>query len=175
MTDIPFIDSKNRIYRYGEFYPYEMSPFGYNETLAHDYFPKTKEQVTAGGFNWKEPEIKTYNITKISSDLPDEIENVEDSVLQEIISCSNNGDYMTQCTTAYKITPEELQFYRQKGLPLPRYCPNCRHYERLKYRNPMRLYKRRCSNGCGREFDTTYAPERPEKVYCEECYQREVL
>jgi hypothetical protein len=175
MKDIPFIDSKNRIYRYGEFYPYEMSPFGYNETLAHDYFPKNKETIDQEGFNWKPIETKNYQITINSTDLPDSIDGIEESMLNEVIGCPNNGDYVTQCTTAFKVTPEELLFYKQNKLPLPRYCPNCRHYERLKYRNPMRLYKRGCSNGCGREFDTTYAPERPEKVYCEECYQREVL
>ncbi|MBI5622130.1 DNA-directed RNA polymerase, partial [Candidatus Falkowbacteria bacterium] len=32
-----------------------------------------------------------------------------------------------------------------------------------------------CKNaGCTNEFETTYAPERPERVYCEECYQKEI-
>ena len=100
---------------------------------------------------------------------------MEENIINQVISCPNNGDQMTQCTNAFKIVPAELQFYKQKNLPLPRLCPNFRHYERLKYRNPMRLYKRSCSNGCGREFQTSYAPDRPEKVYCEQCYQAEVL
>ncbi|MDP3784615.1 MAG: hypothetical protein Q8R12_00870, partial [bacterium] len=28
---------------------------------------------------------------------------------------------------------------------------------------------------CPNEFETTYAPERPEIVYCEQCYIREVV
>jgi len=28
---------------------------------------------------------------------------------------------------------------------------------------------------CGQEFETTYSPERQEKVFCEECYQQAVL
>jgi hypothetical protein len=27
---------------------------------------------------------------------------------------------------------------------------------------------------CKVEFETSYAPERPEIIYCEKCYQREV-
>ena len=175
MLDVPFIDSKGRIYKYGEFFPYEMCPFGYNETMAHDSFPKSKEEIIRSGFNWKEPEQKTYQVTKDNNTLPDNIDDISEDVLKEVIGCPNNGDYMSQCTTAFKITKEELLFYKQNSLPIPRYCPNCRHYQRVKYRNPMKLYKRTCSNGCGREFETSYAPDRPEKVYCEHCYQAEVL
>jgi hypothetical protein len=185
MIDIPFVDSKNREYRYGEFFPYEMCPFGYNETLAFDYFPKTKEQATVEGFIWKVPEIRRYQATQNSQTLPDSIDDISDTILKDIIECPNNGEYMSQCTQAFKVTPEEFLFYKQNHLPLPRYCPNCRHYERLKYRNPMKLYKRSCTctqtthfhsgNACSNEFETTYAPNRPEKVYCEQCYQAEVL
>lgn len=71
--------------------------------------------------------------------------------------------------------PEELQFYRQKNLPLPRYCPNCRHYKRLTYRNSMKLWHRNCMHeGCENQFDTTYSPDRTEIVYCEKCYQQTV-
>lgn len=175
MSDLPYIDSKNRIYKYGEYFPYEMSPFGYNEACGHDYFPKTKEEATLEGFNWKDGDTKNYQTTKNSTNLPNSIEDVSDDILKDIIECPNKGDYMTQCTAAFKITPEELQFYRENNLPLPRHCPNCRHYERLSYRNPMHLYKRACNNRCGRTFETSYDPDRPEKVYCEQCYQAEVL
>ena len=33
---------------YGEFFPASMSPFGYNETVAHEYFPLSKEEITKG-------------------------------------------------------------------------------------------------------------------------------
>jgi hypothetical protein len=76
-----------------------------------------------------------------------------------------------------------LQFYRRMNLPLPRLCPNCRHYQRLKQRNPLKLWHRTCMCGkaghfhtgkCEVEFETSYAPDRPEIVYCEKCYQQEV-
>ena len=185
MDEIPFVDSKGRIYKYGEFFPYEASPFAYNETLAYDSFFKTREEALNLGFSWKEPELKNYQITINSDDLPDSIEDVNQSIFKEVIKCSNNGNSLFQCTAAFKITPEELIFYKQNNLPLPRYCPNCRHYERLAYRNKMRLHKRSCmcdrkghfhgEGNCTNEFETSYAPERPEMVFCEQCYQAEVL
>ncbi len=175
MSDMPYVDSKGRIYKYGEFFPFELSFFGYNETNANDFFPIKKEEAVHKGYPWKDSENKNYNITINSENLPDSIKDTKDSILYEIISCQNNGDERYQCTTAFKITAEELQFYRQNNIPLPRYCPNCRHYQRLKYRNPMKLYSRSCMNkGCSNTFKTSYAPEHPEIIYCEKCYQQEV-
>lgn len=176
MDDLPYIDDKGRVYKYGEFFPYDMSPFGYNETNAHDFFPITKDEAISNGYPWKDKEEKNYNITIESAYLIDDIKDVDDSILDEIISCPNNGNQEYQCTTAYRIVRDELQFYKQKGLPLPRYCPNCRHYKRLTYRNPMKLWYRTCMNvGCKNEFNTTYSPEKPYKVYCEKCYQNKVI
>jgi hypothetical protein len=175
MKDMPYIDSMGRIFSYGEYFPFDMCPFGYNEGNSNDGFPISKDEAINMGYPWYEREKRDYKITINSQDLPNSIDDISDNITQEVISCPNDGYAEFQCTVAFRITSEELSFYRQKGLPLPRYCPNCRHYQRLKYRNPMRLYKRTCSNGCGREFETTYAPERPEKVYCEQCYQAEVL
>ncbi len=184
MLENPYVDKKGRVYGYGEFFPYEFSPFALNETVAIDYFRFKKDEIIEKGYPWKSRENRDYKTTMNSLDLPDSILDVSDDILKEIIACPNNGNEMTQCTTAYKITPEELQFYRQKKLPLPRFCPNCRHYERLQYRNPMKLYSRQCTcdvpnhdheGRCEVEFETSYAPDRPEKVYCEKCYQKEVL
>jgi hypothetical protein len=175
MDEMPYIDSKGRIYKYGELFPYDMSPFGYNETNAHDNFLIKKEEALEKGYPWKEKEERNYNITINSFDLMDDIKDISDTVLNEIIACPNNGNQNYQCTSAYKIVLEELNFCKQKNLPLPRYCPNCRHYQRLEYRNPIRLWHRKCmKEGCSNEFETSYSPDRPEIVYCEKCYQQEV-
>jgi hypothetical protein len=175
MIENPYIDSKGRSYTYGDFYPFEFSPFGYNETLALDYFPLSKERALESGYPWKEAEDRNYSITKHAHDLVDSIEDVSDNILTDVVECSNKGNQEYQCTVAFRVVPNELQFYRQKKLPLPRKCPNCRHYERLSYRNPMKLYHRACSNNCGNIFESTYSPDRTEKIYCQECYQKEVL
>jgi hypothetical protein len=103
MNDMPYIDKKGRVFKYGEFFPYDMSPFGYNETNAHDFFPISKEESIDKGYNWYDRESRDYNPTILSKDLPDDINEVDESILNEIISCPNNGDALTQCTTAFRI------------------------------------------------------------------------
>ena len=183
MKEMPFVDSVGRKYGFGESFPTEISPFAYNETLAFQEQPLSKEEIVKAGYKWREPEVKNYSSTIKSEDLPDSIVGVKDEICNEIIGCPNGGDIKTQCVSAYKILPDELQFYRQMKIPLPRYCPNCRYYDRLKWKNPFRFYKRECmcglsnhvhKNKCQNEFETMYAPERTEKIFCKECYQAEV-
>jgi len=187
MNEMPYIDKQGREYKYGEFFPPELSPFAYNETIAQEYFPLTKEEAIKQGYRWKEPEERKYQTTIEVKDLPDNIsyfakaskdkKDVGNSILKEVIGCATKKEdrEATGCTTAFKIIPQELEFYKKMNLPLPRYCPNCRHHQRLKNRNHLKLYKRTCQKeGCNTEFETTYAPDRPEIVYCEKCYQNEV-
>lgn len=184
MSDMPYIDPKGRIYKYGEFFPSELSPFYYNETIAEEYYPISKEQALGFGLKWKEKENRDYKIEVKAEDLPDHIKDTDDSVLGKVIECAHGGKCSQQCTEAFKILPDEFKFYKKNNIALPRLCPNCRHFERLKRRNPLNLWHRSCmckkkshSHGeakCEVEFETSYAPERPETVYCEKCYQAEV-
>ena len=178
MNNMPYVDKKGRVYKYGEFFPPELSPFSYNETIAQEYFPLTKEQAIEQGYSWKESEERNIQITIKSEDLPDYIKDVDDTIIKEIIQCAHKGECNEQCTTAFKIIPQELEFYKKMNLPLPRLCPNCRHYQRLKQRNPLKLWHRKCmcngnksENGiytntiahqhgdsaCPNEFETTYS------------------
>lgn len=175
MSEMPYIDSLHRIYKYGEFFPFNLAPFSYNETSAHDFIPLTKEQVMNYGLSMKSPEKKSYAITLRNDDLPDHINNASDEIIKETIECAHKGDCDDFCPSAFVILPDELRYYRKMKLALPRLCPNCRHYERFRTRNPFRLWHRSCmKSGCQNEFETTYAPNRPEIVYCESCYQQEV-
>lgn len=47
-----YIDKLGRKFQYGEFFPPEMSKFPYNKSNAMRFFPKTKEQALAEGYNW---------------------------------------------------------------------------------------------------------------------------
>mgnify|MGYP001579326981 CR=1 FL=1 len=196
MNTKPYIDKKGRVYKYGEFFPVELSPFGYNETIAQEMFPLTRAEAEAEGWNWREPQERNYAPTKRTGELPDRISEVGEDISNEIIECEHKGLCNDQCTVAFKIVPAELQLYRRIKIPLPRLCPSCRHYRRVRARNPIELWERKCmckganSEGqmayrnltehfhgteyCSNKFETTYAPERPEIVYCESCYNNEV-
>jgi hypothetical protein len=172
MLDKPFMDNVGRIIKYGEFFPSDMTPFAYNETIAQEYFPKTKEQAIKEGYRWKDIDKKNHVPTMMGDNLPKTINEVNDEIVNEVIGCIHGGDCSHQCTVAFKITPDELQFYRTNDIPLPELCPNCRHYDRLSNRNPIKLWNRKCMNeGCLNEFETTYSPDRKEIVYCKQCYQ----
>jgi len=175
MNDMPYVDKKGKTYKYGEFFPNELSPFAYNETIAQEYFTLTKEDALEKGYEWRGEEIRNYKIDIQTEDLPDNIEDVSDDIFNKVITCSHKGKCKEQCTEAFKITNEELKFYRRMNLPLPRLCPNCRNYQLLGLRNPLHLWERKCmKKGCSNEFKTSYAPDRPEIVYCENCYKQEV-
>ncbi len=177
MNAMPYMDAQGREYKFGEFFPSEFSPFGYNETIAFDYYPLTKEEALSKGFTWKEPEEKSYSITITADVIPQSVTDIPPNILDQVIECSHKGSCDGhQCSKAFKIVPHELLFYKRLNLPLPNLCPNCRHYRRLRSRNPMKLWHRSCMNiGCTNEFETTYALDRPEIIYCESCYQKEVL
>jgi hypothetical protein len=160
---------------WGKFFPAKFSTFSYNETTAQEYTPITQQQAEELGYSWKEPETKDYKPTIKAENLADQIKDVDDSVTKEIISCLHNGKCNDQCTKAFRVTKQELQFYKKMNLPLPRLCSNCRHHARLHQRNPLKLWHRKCmKDGCSNEFETSYSPDRPEIVYCEQCYNSEV-
>lgn len=178
MEDMPFIDKKGIIYKYGEFFPSDVSPYAYNQTTAQEFFPLEKEDIEKQGFRFQEIADKNYIPTITKGNLPDSINDVPDSIVDEIIECEEwekEKSKMRNCTKAFRITVNEFNFYKQQNIPLPRKCPNCRHYDRIQKRNPIILWHRHCmKEGCPNEFETSYAPDRPEIVYCEKCYQQEV-
>ncbi|MEI8130355.1 MAG: hypothetical protein WCG55_02505 [bacterium] len=194
MMTMPYLDAKGRIYKYGEFFPNEFSPWAYNETVAQEYFPLTKEQALAEGYRWREAEDRGYVPTLTILNIPNDITETPDTVTKEIIECAHKGTCNQNCTKAFRVIPDELAFYRKIGVPVPTLCPACRTMERLKMRLPMSLYKRKCScagthsdNGiyensiahshggvsCENQFETGYEPELGDIVYCESCYQQE--
>ena len=148
-----------------EFFPISLSPFGYNETVAVEYFPLTKSELKKYWWYWKEDREKIryeWSIIRINNSIHD----VSKSILQKILTCEN-------CSNNYRIVAAELDFYKKQDIPIPRNCPTCRHLERMKLRNPRKLFERECDK-CQSEIDTTYSHEKKEKVYCEDCYNKEI-
>lgn len=195
MNILPYIDKMGREYRYGEFFPSEFSPHAYNETIAQSYFPKNKDEVLQLGFKWRDPEDKHYAITRKSGEDWGDNGDLADSILKEVYECNHRGKCNDHCASAFKILPQELQFLKKMGLPLPRLCPFCRQAERIRLKNPFHLWHGvcQCSGGksengaykntvihshgdkkCTNEFETPYDPNRKEIIYCESCYNSEV-
>jgi hypothetical protein len=168
MIDMPYLDSKGRVYKYGEFFPIEFSWYGYNNTLAQEILPITKEESIINNYPWYEIELGKYEETISSKDLPDDINEVSEEICKEVIKCLT-------CDKKFKIIPDEFDFLKREKTPLPRSCSDCRYNERINRRLKPKLYKMRCMNiGCNNEFETGYNPKDEDIVYCESCYQKEV-
>lgn len=153
---------------WGLYFPPSLSSFGYNESLAHEYLPLTEKEAHEQGYYWRKIEEKKPVVSKtIPADrLPDSIDGIPDDVVDWAIVCEKSK-------RPFRILKQELDFYKRQKLPLPRLHPDERYDRRLALRNPRRLWNRNCMK-CQKGMETTYSPERPEIVYCEECYLKEV-
>lgn len=162
---VKLIEHMKQIEEWGKFFPQTLNCFAYNESTAQEFFPLTKEEALKRGFTWREMEDDRGNVSRIirASELPDRIFDVPDDVLNWAIECEETG-------RPFRIIKQELAFYREHNIPLPRLHPNLRFEKRFaRYANPPVLYDRNCMK-CNKEIQTTYSPDRPEIVYCEQCY-----
>ena len=107
------------------------------------------------------------------------IKDIPDDIINWAIECELSWK-------PFRIIKQELDFYRKYNIPIPRIHPNQRHINRMNKRNPRKLYDRECQNkNCAEinntadwkptKFKTNYSPERKEKVYCKECYEKEII
>lgn len=168
------IEDMKKSGEYGEFFPSSMSPWGYNETQAQDYFPLSKEEALKLGFKWKEQDKSAV------------------AEGEGVVQCEHGQKCEHLCSGAFKMTPGEISFCDKFGLPYPKQCFNCRYKELVNWRNEPALYPRQCmcnyevyknegehshhkTGRCQNEFETSYAPEREEIIYCESCYNSEVV
>lgn len=123
------IDNMIRDGEWGEFFSPQISPFGYNETMANLYFPLEKEKAIKLGYQWNDYEPPRPEAEKYipASRLPENIEEIPDDILSWAIECEESGKY-------YKITKPELEFYRKHHLPIPRKHYDMRRKERFERR-----------------------------------------
>ena len=162
------IQKMQQDWEWWEFFPASISPFGYNETIAQEYYPLSKEEALEQWFNCSDYEQPFPKVEKIipANKLPDNILGIPDDILNWAIECEVTKK-------PFRVIKQELDFYRKHNLPIPKRHPDQRHLDRMKLRNPRKLFERSCDK-CGVEMETTYSPDRSEKVYCESCYNNEI-
>jgi len=163
---------------WGEYFPANVSPFAYNESMAQDYFPLTRQEAIDKGYSWYDKSEISYDVTLTSDKLPGTIDETPDDIVKEVIGCKTQESEEEKiknplCATAFRLVQAEVQLYRKLGIPVPEYCFACRRTARFKLRNPRELWDRKCDK-CGKDIKTSYSPDRSEIVYCETCYNAEV-
>ncbi len=156
---------------YGEFFPLATSAAAYQDSSASADFPLSEEEVARRGWHVKEREEGGSDLSKMtiltSEQVPDNISDVTDEILKTPIMCERTGK-------PFRITPFELGFYRTMRLPIPTVHPLERIKDLFKFRRPFRLFRYPCSK-CGKDMNTSFDPALKYKVYCEQCYNTEVV
>ncbi|MDD3302345.1 MAG: hypothetical protein PHN31_02235 [Candidatus Gracilibacteria bacterium] len=195
------IEHMQKTGEWGEFFPSSMSPFGYNETVANEYFQLNSDDIlnchselvsesskgikslfNDSGLN---PEGQStllhgqiFNWSTYEQPFPKVDKIIQALKLPDDISQIPDDilNWAIECEITkkpFRIISQELEFYRKHNLPIPRRHPDQRHLDRMSLRNPRKLYDRKCDK-CKKDIKTTYPPDRLEIVYCEDCYNKEI-
>ena len=154
----------------GEFFPVTSSTFCYNETIAQDNRPLSKEDILA---RWRKRQEQEFFVNipegmeKIQwKELPATIAEVGDDIIHKVIICEDSGK-------PYRIIQQELDFYRKHNIPLPTKHQDLRQAEVLKKRMPKDFHLTHCIK-CNQEILSVYNPVMCYQVYCEDCYKKEI-
>ena len=150
---------------WGEFFPYELTPCCYNESVSQEYFPLNKDEILKLGASWREPDDD-----KVRGEdyfVPNEdIREVGDDICEKILKCEVTN-------RQYKIIPAELKFYRMMKVPIPRIHSDQRHYDRMKLHGSYKTWDSKCDK-CGKTMQTIYGQQANFPIYCEKCYLAEI-
>ena len=154
---------------YGEFFPPKYLVFPYHSALVTSY-PGFDDFEEAGKYGYdisliEEPRADMKGDIIEANNLPSDIKNVGDDILDKIIFDKKNDK-------KFRIIKQELDFYRQHGLPLPREHPSVRMDKwRKLFGIQLNFYSRKCMQ-CAKVIETSYSPDDSNIVYCESCYQK---
>lgn len=154
---------------WGQIFPADTSLFGYNESLAQDDFPLKRSEAKENNFNWSDYEAPFPSVTKTipAEKLPDTVQDIPDDILNWAIVCEMSWK-------PFKITAQELEFYRKHNLPCHHLHPDERHLDRLKIRTDRRLHSIACSE-CDTKIQSTYSEYTNLEVLCRECYNKKIF
>ncbi|MFA7192344.1 MAG: hypothetical protein WC089_03545 [Candidatus Paceibacterota bacterium] len=166
MIEMPYVDSNGLVYSYGDFLPVELSYFGYNDSVANDLYPMDEADILDKKYPYQNTKHKDIVVGALNSDLlPDSIYDVDDSILSRTIVSKKTQRY-------YKITPDELAFYRKHSIPIPRESFYERYNRRFKLSTSFRLYKSKSSKS-GDDVVTCYDPSDNNIVWSLDEYKNE--
>lgn len=156
-------DMKNNN-EYGKFLPYSMSAGPFNFSTSYLYFPETKKEdiLKLGGY-WQD--IDESHIDGMpTSELPDSINEVDENICSKALICPETG-------WRFNISENELAFYKQNNIPLPRKHFDIRIKDLVKYSTVLKTTPYKCFY-CGKEIEAYYPKEWGYKnIACESCYQ----
>lgn len=153
---------------WGRFFPLKLAYSGYNFSIANVFFPETKENIEAINGLWEEPEVILHGGAINGDDLPNKISDAPDAILGQRIICPKTK-------LSFNINSRELAFYREHGIPLPRYHFDYRTLYRFKPMSLMIYLQKGNCCFCKKGITHYYPPELGyQKIACIECYQSKI-
>lgn len=168
---------------WGQFFPFWTAPFPFNITLANFYFPLTREQygamLLASQEQWPPPSAYSLDYLWHQEEKKEEATHEKVSPPDSLFEAKNedvlNATYVdVETQKPFRVMGRELALYQQMKLPLPELSFDSRYRVRLRKYNPRRLYKRNCHR-CKKSFETTFIPDSPYIIFCEDCFQSSLL
>lgn len=130
----------------GEFFPASISLFNRDETLAKGL--NKKASVSSERTKGETP--------------PDDIKDVDDEILKKRFHCNYENK-------EFRLTRQELEFYRKMNLPPPSLSHEARHKMRLSAKSGVELITIQCLE-CEKVLSSTR-----NEAYCKACYAEGVL
>jgi len=168
MDEMPYVDKRRNIYKYGEFFPIELSPLPYNDSLASIFFPLEKAEALASNYGWQEREDNKHSVTLDAASIPDHINDAHESILNEVIGC-------IECGRGFRIIKQEYDFLKANKFPLPRKCPLCRVRQKMNaWAENLTTITKSCSR-CGEKIETSVKYKSRDNILCLDCYKKEIL
>jgi hypothetical protein len=152
---------------WGEFFPGEHSVFAYNESIAHEYLPLTREEALSRGYAWKELLERLAPVGALpASQIPMFSPDDKKGLAAETFICpvSKKG---------FRFTTQELEFYERMELPLPETSFRVRNTARMQLRDERALTTAQCAH-CAVNLVTSAPKETHSRVLCAACYAEQV-
>ncbi len=157
-----------------EFFNPQLSYFGYNETIAMEFYPLSKEDAIKMWYKRENYEAPMPNVEKFVQwkDLPKVwckvIQKKKPEFLQKILN------YAIVCEVSkkpFRITKQEIDFYVKHDLPLPTKHPDVRHQDRVERKEGSVLHLIHCDE-CWEEILSVHLPWKWKKILCEKCFYK---
>lgn len=151
----------------GEFFPIQDSTYGYNETIAQQYFPITKEEAKEKNILREDYEYHVNipgNATIIQGN---QTEKAGEDIINKVILSRKSQK-------PFRIMKKEREFCNTHGIPLPQTHPDERFADMRSSRPAQSLYIRHCSK-TGKQTLSIYPEDTQFPVWSMEIFNSEIF
>jgi len=160
--------------KWWEFFDPQLSYFWYNESMAMDYHPLTKDEALKRWYKRSDYETPAPKVEKtvLGESLPKvwckTIQEKKPEFLQKLVN------YAIVCEVSkkpFRIIKQEIDFYVKHNIPLPTKHPDIRHQERFLRKDWVIMHLIHCDE-CGEEMLSVHEKEQWKKILCEKCFYK---